>query len=172
MVHIFLTGEIQVGKSTVIDKTIHLLHRSVGGFKTYFGSDRELENRLLYMNSAALPNVYTEENAVVRFREGCSPTVLTEKFNCYGTELIRCAKKNADIIIMDECGNLEQQAGIFQQEIMDALDGDIPVLGVLKLTSKGWTERIRNHPNVTIVVVTKENRNELPCFIAKEWNGL
>jgi nucleoside-triphosphatase len=40
MKHIFLTGEIQIGKSTVIKKTLTLLKLEYGGFCTYFGSDR------------------------------------------------------------------------------------------------------------------------------------
>ncbi len=170
--HIFLTGEIQVGKSTVITKTLPLLHKTIGGFKTYFGPDRDLPNKLLYMNSAILPNIYSEENAVARFREGHPPKTLTEKFNSYGTGLIRHAKTGSDLIIMDECGNLEQNAIQFQKEILDALDGDISIFGVVKLTSKGWTEQIRNHPKVTLIFVTKENREELPNIIAHKFNYL
>ena len=35
--HVFLTGEIQVGKSTALDKTLSLLKLPYGGFRTYFG---------------------------------------------------------------------------------------------------------------------------------------
>ena len=66
---------------------------------------------------------------------------------------------------MDECGNLERQAILFQREILDTLDGNIPILGIIKQDSSGWTDCIRNHPRVRIITVTKENRNELPMII-------
>ncbi|MEA4902958.1 nucleoside-triphosphatase [Desulfitobacterium sp.] len=160
--HIFLTGEIQVGKSTVIAKTLALLNIIPGGFKTYFDSDRECPDKSLYMSSAVGPKLFRKENAVAHFSEGQPPQVLTEKFDIYGIELIRSAKMNSNLIMMDECGSLERNALLFQEEIMDTLDGSIPVLGVIKQGSRGWTDRIRNHPNVKLITVTEENKDGLP----------
>ncbi|MBU2703486.1 nucleoside-triphosphatase [Sporomusaceae bacterium BoRhaA] len=166
--HIFLTGEIQVGKSTVIAKTLSLLKIPPGGFKTYFGPDRELPDKLLYMNSATEPKIFRKENAVARFFEDKPPQVLTRKFNTYGVELIRSARASSNLILMDECGSLEQDALVFQKEVIDTLDGNIPVFGVIKLASKGWTDRIRNHLNVKLIIVTKENRDALPKILAHQ----
>lgn len=164
--HIFLTGEIQIGKSTVIAKTLALLNIIPGGFRTYFGSDRECFDKLLYMNSAAGPKLFREENVVVRFSKGQPPQVLAEKFDICGAELIRAARGNSSLILMDECGSLERDAFVFQKEIMDTLEGDIPVFGVIKLTSSGWTDRVRNHPKVKLITVTKENRDDLPQVLS------
>lgn len=173
--HIFLTGDIQVGKSTLIAKTLALLNIKPGGFKTYFDSDRAYPNKSLYISSAAGPRLFRKENAVAHFSEGQPPQVLTEKFDIYGVELLRSARMNSSLIIMDECGSLECNALLFQKEIMDTLDSSIPVLGVIKQESRGWTDRIRNHPEVKLITVTKENRDELPQNIfyllnSKRWN--
>lgn len=165
--HIFLTGEIQVGKSTVLDKTISLLGKKYGGFRTYFGEDRNSSNRVLYMNSADKTKVFNEENIVVLFRKGNAPIADVSKFNVYGSKLIKDARINADLILMDECGSLESEAIDFQNEIIHTLNGHKPVLGVVKLSSKGWTDKIRDHPNVKMITVTKENRNNLPMIISK-----
>lgn len=163
--HIFLTGEVQIGKSTVINNILSLLNVSYGGFKTYFGKDRNLSDKNLYINSATKSHVFNEENVIVRFKEGCAPLVDVLKFNMYGSELIRTAKYRADLILMDECGSLEAKALEFQKEVINALNGFKPVLGVVKLDSKGWTDAIRNHPNVELITVTKENRNYLPKIL-------
>lgn len=163
--HVFLTGEIQVGKSTVIAKTLSLLNITYGGFKTYFGPDRASSNKLLYMNSATDSYIYSEELAISRFRTGYSPLPLTDKFNTLGVQFIRQARLFSDLIIMDECGSLERDAILFQEEILNVLDGNIPVLGVIKLSSMGWTDCIRYHPDVKLITVTHENRNELPQVI-------
>lgn len=168
--HIFLTGEIQVGKSTVIAKTLAGLNITQGGFKTYFGPDRGSVDRLLYMNSAQEPDAFKLGNSVTCFRKGCLPQVYTEKFDTYGVELIRSARANANLIIMDECGSFESSAFKFQKEIVDALDGNQLVFGVIKLASRGWTDIIRNHPKVKIVTVTRENRDVLPKLFAHYLN--
>lgn len=167
--HVFLTGEKQVGKSTVIARTLSLLKITPGGFKTYFGPDRDAANKLLYMNSFAEPKIFREENAVARFTADHPPQVLTQKFDTCGVELIRSARSGSDLVLMDECGYLERDALLFHNEIIDALNGSTPVLGVLKLGSKGrsWTDRIREHPKVRLNTVDKGNRDLLPQILAQ-----
>lgn len=131
--HVFLTGEIQIGKSTVINKTTALVNKNIGGFQTYFGPDRGLPNRRLYMNPAAESKIIREENTIVQFREEKSPLVQSGKFDTYGVKLIQNARKESSLIIMDECGNLERKAILFQGEILDTLDGEIPIIGVMEI---------------------------------------
>ena len=68
---------------------------------------------------------------------------------------------------MDECGFLERDALQFQREILSALDGGTPILGVIKLANIAWTKQIRNHPNVKIITVDRENRDDLPPLLAR-----
>ncbi|WP_088189340.1 nucleoside-triphosphatase [Desulfosporosinus sp. FKA] len=172
--HIFLTGDIQIGKSTVINKTLNLLKITPQGFRTYFGPDRAMEDRLLYLNSAALPQVCCEEKAIVRFGAGRPPEVLSERFDGYGAQLIRSVRADSDsaLILMDECGSLESGALVFQQEILAALAGTKPILGVIKLASTGWTDQIREHAKVTLLTVTRENRDRLPQLLADLLSGV
>ena len=165
---LFLTGEIQVGKSTVIAKTLMILKLTPKGFRTYFGPDRGFPDRLLYMNSADKPMIYTRGHAVAIFTKGNPPQILTEKFDTFGVELIRSARTSAKLILMDECGSLERDAHLFQKEILDTLEDSIPVLGVIKQANNGWTNIIRNHPNVRLFTVTAENRDELPQLLAEQ----
>lgn len=167
--HIFLTGEIQIGKTTVMARTLELLNSRYGGFKTYFGPDRGSADRCLYLNSAAEPDNYDIESRVVQFRKDDWPLVLTEKFNSTGAELIKTARENADLIVMDECGNFEQEALDFQRELITTLDQKKPVLGVLKLASSGWTDLIRNHHKVKLITVANQNRDELPKILAQHF---
>jgi len=164
--HVFLTGGIQVGKSTIIDKTLSLLKITPGGFRTYFGSDRGASDRFLYMSSAVGAKLFSVKNAVAYFAEGKAPQAFTRRFDTYGVELIRSAGNSSNLIIMDECGSLERGALVFQKEVIDALDGNTPVFGVIKQSSGGWTDRIRNHPKVRLITVTVNNRDVLPQRIA------
>ncbi len=162
MNHIFLTGEIQIGKSTVIRKTLARLKLKYGGFCTFFGPDRASPNHKLYISEASLPHYYEDENAIAFLRHNYRPEVYSERFDRLGSTYIKEARENAQIIIMDECGNLENKATVFQNEILRALDGDIPILGMVKLSAAGWVDNIRSHPKVTIITVDICNRDSLP----------
>lgn len=172
MAKIFLTGEIQIGKSTVLTKTLTLLNITPRGFKTYFGPDRASSNKLLYMNYAAAPHQYSPEMAVAQFtNQAVLP--LTEKFDTFGTELVRSARTAEQLIVMDECGVIERDALLFQAEILDTLDSPNSVLGVIKLSSQGsWTDKIINHPQVQLLTVTEENRDALPDILAEEFRRM
>ena len=50
--HVFLTGDVQIGKSTAIRRAIAQLGRPVYGFRTFF-TDRESAEKSLYMLPAA-----------------------------------------------------------------------------------------------------------------------
>jgi nucleoside-triphosphatase len=174
MTHIFLTGDIQIGKIKVIRKALLLLKPPddagkpfFGGFRTYFGPDRADSKRFLYMNGASSPPIYDEQHAVARFREGRAPKALPGRFDALGVKFISEARKNARVIVMDECGGLEREARAFQNEVLDALKGDIPVLGVVKAGLAEWTNEIRRHPKVRLLTVDRSNRDMLPLLIAE-----
>ena len=56
--HLFLTGSVQIGKTTALNKTLELLKVIPGGFRSYFGEDRKSPCRYLYMSSAAEPRAF------------------------------------------------------------------------------------------------------------------
>ena len=65
--HLFLTGSVQIGKTTALNKTLELLKVIPGGFRSYFGEDRKSPCRYLYMSSAAEPRAFTPDHAIVKF---------------------------------------------------------------------------------------------------------
>ncbi|KPU42537.1 hypothetical protein OXPF_43220 [Oxobacter pfennigii] len=79
--HIFLTGDIQIGKTTAVNKSLEILNIKPSDFRTYFGPDRAKPDRLLYMRSASEPAVYCRENAIAKFEEGHRVQVYSERFD-------------------------------------------------------------------------------------------
>lgn len=167
--HIFLTGEIQIGKSTVLRKTMEGLGFSVGGFRTFYKGDRRLPDKVLCI--AGVNDAYMDEaQVVVRFIDG-KPTAFPEQFDRVGGMLLRKARESAGLIIMDECGRLEREATLFQEEVLKTICGDIPVLGVVRYDAGGWTHDIRNHPNVQVITVDRDNRDRLPAELIAKLRG-
>lgn len=162
--HIFLTGDVQSGKSTVVEKVLAKLDMTVGGFRSGSGPERYEDERRLYLWDAAGEPVYDETHCVAQITQD-KRLAFSDRFNALGCEILRHARETADLILMDECGFLERDASEFQAEVLETLNGSIPVFGVVRLRSNGWTDSIRNHPNVTLIAVTRENRDSLPMQI-------
>ena len=172
--HIFLTGAIQIGKTTVLDKTLALLGVTAGGFRTYFGADRRSAHHYLYMSSAAEPRVFTPEHAIVEFgkdADGKLRRTVLPRFAELGLQYLAAAPAYP-LIVLDECGRLEQQLHCFHVQVLALLEGDTPILGVVRQDAMGWLEEIRRHPNVRLITVTEENRDDLPRQLAEYYRPL
>ena len=76
-----------------------------------------------------------------------------------------CLTGTPALWVMDECGRLERDALAFQRAVLEKLEGDTPVLGVVREGFPGWTKSIASHPNVELITVTEDNRDALPELI-------
>ena len=66
-----------------------------------------------------------------------------------------------DVLVMDELGPHEEQAAAFRQAVLRALDGDVPIIGVLQQAESAFLRQVAAHPNVRVITVTEENRDAL-----------
>lgn len=160
--HVFLTGDIQVGKSTLIARVLaaHPDWR-VGGFRTVCRlGDVPGAVGGVYLQPADAPDTpCTAENRVgVRGWEGmaaCYP----EAFDRLGPRFLTHDRR--DLLLMDELGRMEREAKHFCAAVLRALDGFTPVLGVLQPRSLPLLDAVRAHSQTSVIEVTPENRFEL-----------
>lgn len=162
--HTFLTGEVQVGKSTIIRRWLQA-HPGlrVGGFWTVPGAVGEGGGDAVHIVPAGGNPVLTVENRIM-FRWGDWPNRTREffphVFDSVGVSLLRDDGEK-DILIMDEIGFTEDSAVLFQQAVLEKLEGDTPILGVVRALPGVLTDAVRAHPKSRIVTVTRENREEV-----------
>ena len=52
-------------------------------------------------------------------------------------------------------------------DILRALEGDVPVVGVLQQAESVFLRQVASHPNVRVVTVTEENRDALRLWLAQ-----
>ncbi len=153
----FLTGEIRVGKSTLLRRLLGKHGLRPGGAETGFGPWREERERSLFLHPYGAPD-YSGDAVCCRMGPG-GRTVYPEVFDARGAALIRAAMADpaVDVVVLDELGYLEKDAGEFRRAVLEALAGPKPVWGVLRLGGGCW----RDADLGETVTVTKENRERL-----------
>ena len=157
MYNLFFTGEIQVGKSTLLRKLLKKRGLRPGGAETGFGPWRAEAERSLFLYPYGKPDYGP---ASVCCRMGAwGKTVYPDVFDARGAALIQAAAADpeVDVVVLDELGFLEQDAKEFRAAVLEALAGPKPVWGVLRLGGGCWGDVDLGR----IVTVTMENRDEL-----------
>lgn len=161
--NIFLTGDIQVGKSTIINKAVEKLHVNTGGFRTVAGNyskDGGSDIFILGYNEP-LENCCIDNRVAHRYGK-CYPKGFVpypEVFDMIGCKLLQ--SENHRLIIMDELGFMESQAFEFQNTVLKCLDNSIPVLGVIKPMETPFLNSIRSHKKTTVLSVDILNREKV-----------
>ena len=159
--HIFLTGPVQVGKSTIIRKTLEALSITPGGFRSVSVADLPDGAMSVYLIPAGErdPSM-TDWNRVGIRKLARGIVKFPESFERAGIAALQKAE-SARLILMDEVGRMESEAAQFSARILQLLDGETPILGVVqKAADTPLTNAIRNHPNVRVVEISVENREE------------
>ena len=162
--HVFLTGDIQVGKTTLINKVLNELPKCrLGGFRTVTKADIPGTAGSVYIvraNASCSAGASRTGGAGERFgdenhawilrgdenhagilcgdenRVGIrcgnpGPKAFPEVFDSFGVSILTDAE-DCDLILMDEIGKMERKALIFTGRVLELLDKDIPVFGVLR----------------------------------------
>lgn len=154
--HLFLTGEKGVGKSTLVRKLLAGYTGSLGGFYT-----RKIveagSGGAVYLLRADRPEAPGPENLLFRCGEpaGAAAAARFDRLGC------AALAAKADLLVMDELGPHETNALAFCRAVFRALEGDIPILGVLQRADAPFLAQISAHPRVRLVEVTEENRDHL-----------
>ena len=148
--HLFLTGDKGVGKSTLV-RCLLRGHRPCG-FRTVRVTG-VMERPSVHLLPAAGGAPSAENLLFYCGAYSC------ERFDTLGTAAL--CDRSGDILLMDELGPAESGARKFCEAVLAALDGDLPVLGVLQKADTEFLRAVAGHPRVRLVTVTVENRDEL-----------
>ena len=168
--HLFLTGEKGVGKSTLIKGLLAQFHGSLGGFFTVKSTSvvsGQVSVHLLRANSGDHPAL---ENLLFCCGEPAGAGV-AQRFDHLGCTAL-AAGASADLLVMDELGPHEGDARSFRRAVFQALDGNVPILGVLQRADTPFLAQIAVHPQVRLVEVTVENRCDLSRTLCLPVDGM
>ena len=155
--HVLLTGEIGIGKSTVLQKTIKALGLSVGGLQSYSLQARGVLPKTLYLRAYGDRG---QGEFLCELPDG-DKSRIAPVFDDLGAKLLLQAQAAHDVIVIDEIGRLERFASAYHQALEACFSGDKPVLGVIRKHKAEWADWIRERQDVLLLEVTKENRDTL-----------
>lgn len=162
-IHILISGERGVGKSTLIEKLLSASTRPRYGFVTKMLPAGPDGFRPVYIHPAGQPTaerVYAAENCVGDCDSRTHRPNL-DAFNTLGVRYIERARPDG-IIVMDELGFLEAQADAFTAAVLAALSGDVPVIAAVKSrTDVPFLNAVRSAPKAQVFYITPENRDDL-----------
>ena len=165
--HVFLTGNIQIGKSTAINRALALSGITPGGFRTVAGPKKRDGSDSIHLIRADGSEAVSDENMVfTRCRSAAGPqfSLFPAVFNIHGCALLTPGQ-DMRLILMDEIGIREADCLPFHRGILSALSGNTPVLGVVQNRPGGFLQEIRTHPKVSLITVTADNRDTLPALL-------
>jgi nucleoside-triphosphatase len=164
-VNILITGRPGVGKTTVIRRVLEGLDGRPGGFTTQ--EIRRGGRRVGFSIRA----VDTGQEGILAHIDLAGPHrvgpygVDTGDVERIGVPALIRAMEEADVIVMDEIGRMENYCSSFRSAVLRALDAPRDVLGTLQMRSTPFLDRIRQRDDVTIRTLTPRNRDDMPRIL-------
>jgi len=158
--NLFLSGPPGIGKTTVIQKTIEKLAAGATGFYT-----REIREGAVRIGFAIVTldgkeGILAHVRAKGRFRVG-RYTVNIEDIERLALPAMTPVSPEK-LIVIDEVGKMECFSDAFRKALLKVLDSPNTVLGTIAATGTNFIETIKRRPDVTVLEINSQNRNDLP----------
>jgi nucleoside-triphosphatase len=159
--NVLLYGRPGVGKTTLVMRVVERLPAGQAtGFYTQEvrqgGTRRGFEVITLDGRRGLLAHVEKKS----RYRVGKYGVDLPG-FEAVALPAIVPAQAGDSIIVIDEIGKMECFSEEFRRRTLAALDSAARVLATVPLRGKAFVERLKARPDVTLLEVSKANRDEL-----------
>lgn len=158
---LLITGKPGVGKTTLVERVVEGLRGALrlAGFTT--GELRGPDNERRGFRIRTLGGM-EGELARVGLRGGVRVGrygVNVEAFECLA--LPELARRDVDLIVIDEIGRMECASQRFCRAVEEALDAKLSVLATLGLSRLPFLEAVRKRPDVEVITLSERNRDTL-----------
>ncbi|NFG39742.1 hypothetical protein FC789_00825 [Clostridium botulinum] len=167
--NILITGKIQCGKSTLINKILNELTIPYSGYRTVPYYEKE-EKAGYYIESVNLKSELKEKISVNTSNiSSLKCNVFVKGFDIIGVEILKNSieDKVSKIILLDEIGILEKCSPKFIEEINNCLNNEKLVIGVLKKKNDEFLNGISERKD-TFIIDIEEKTDEERQIIKKQ----
>jgi len=157
--HLLLTGKPGTGKTNLIKEALLRAKRGnlkAGGFYTEeIRSSGIRQGFTLDGKEAILAHVnISSPFQVSKYK------VDVDNLNKVGVSATQRALQECDLIIIDEIGKMELLSPQFRETVWQAINGGKKVLGTIMLNPNPFCDEIKHHPEVKVLLVTRDNRKQ------------
>jgi nucleoside-triphosphatase len=157
---LLLSGKPGTGKTSLIKEAIDRVKIEAGGFYTQ-------EIRSAGVRQGFKIITLDGKEAILAHINISSPyqvskyNVDIDSLNEVGISAIQQALKQNDLIVIDEIGKMELLSLQFQEVVLQAIQSGKKVLGTVMFTSHPFADEVKRRPEVTTLVVSGTNRNDV-----------
>jgi nucleoside-triphosphatase len=155
---ILLMGRPRVGKTTIIKEVVKRLPGRVGGFYTEEIEERGQRRGFRIVTLDGQEGILAHVDVRSRYRVSKYGVDLAS-LERVGVTAMRHAISTSDCVIIDEIGKMELFSAAFKEAVLAAIESDKLVLGTIMLRSHPWADVIKVHPQVTLIKITRANRD-------------
>ena len=157
---LLLTGKPGTGKTALIKEALAGTKVKGGGFYTEEIRTGEMRQgfKLVTLDGqeAILAHVgISSPYQVSKYK------VDTDSLNRVGVSALHQALKESDLIVIDEIGKMELLSPRFKEAVMQAINSGKKVMGTIMLNPHPFADEIKRHPEVEMLLVTRDNRAEV-----------
>lgn len=163
---LLLCGGPGTGKTTLIKEALTQKRIRAGGFYT-----EEIRSggwrqgfRLVTLDGETATLAHTSFPGPYRVsRYGVDLSALDQ----VGVPALRQATREREMVVIDEIGKMELCSEAFREAVTEALGSGKKVVGTIMLAPHPWADRIKGHPQVEVVMVTRANREQVAQRLAR-----
>jgi nucleoside-triphosphatase len=172
----FITGPPGIGKTTIILKTVE--SSKTMGFKVGGMLSREVRENGTRVGFELVDLDTGQKGWLAHVNQTEGPQVSKYRVNLrdldnIGAGSIQNAMVNAQIVVVDEIGPMELRSSAFREAVIQAVNSDKPLLGVIHHRARDpLIEQLRKREDAEIFEVTYGNRINLHNLLIERINQL
>ena len=166
---ILLCGDINSGKSTMIEKLVADMGEAPRGYITVRRPAGADGKSYVYLYDIADPPENIGDAQVIMSISDSGTERHPEYMDSLAASYLRDIPEGS-LVVMDEIGTLESDSPVFQREVMRILSGNYSVFAAVKAQNTEFLRAVRRHPDCELYIITPENRDDLYAQIKAEHN--
>jgi nucleoside-triphosphatase len=163
---ILLTGYPGSGKTTLIQRVLQDIQVRAHGFYTREIREQGVRKGFEIVTLKGETGVLAHVGIHSRDRIGKYGVDL-QTLDSVGVAAMQDGLSRGRLIVVDEIGPMEIMSKSFRQTVMAALESPLPLLGSIVMRPHPFADQIKRLPQVTLVTVSVQNRDELTESVRK-----
>lgn len=165
---ILIQGAPGVGKTTLVERLVTRLYKEkrLGGFFTREireGGDRK-GFRIITLDKREGVLAHVSFSGGLKVGKYA---VDVEALERVGVASVERAIKEDEVVVIDEIGKMELMSGRFRDVVDIALGGENALVATVPAEGTPYVDEVKRRPDVCLLSLTRENRDELLEEIAK-----